>query len=211
MPRNPRIVLPGIPHHVTHRGNNRQDIFNTHDDYIKYLTYLKSDLDANKSRLVAYCLMSNHVHLIIIPSNQKSLSKIIGSTHGHYTQYFNRENKTSGHLFEGRFHSCPLDKNHLIHAARYVERNPIRAGLVKIPWEYPWSSAKAHVRGESEIGILDGEIWDEFIMKTGLDWGDFINDPEQVSVIEKIREFTNSGKSFIDIPRGQAPDFYPPA
>ncbi len=205
MPRTARIVIPDVPHHVTHRGNNRQDIFFTYDDYAMYLNILRKHFDRYNLKLHAYCLMSNHVHLVVTPETEKSLAALIGKTHGHYTQYINKKKGTSGHLWENRFHSCPLDESHFIHAMRYTERNPVRVGLVDNAWDYPWSSASIHVSGEDPWGLIDLEEWHEFLEKTGLDWKEFIEKPEEDKIITKLRQHTYSGRP-LGI-RGQAPGF----
>ena len=131
--------MPGFPHHVTQRGNNGQEVFLTDDDrriYLRFLGYLSSRCEL---RVVGYCLMANHIHIIGIPSTRQSLAKAVGRTHLLYTQYFNRQHKRSGHLWQNRFFSCPMDESHAWTALCYVEQNPVRAGLVKNAWQYPWS------------------------------------------------------------------------
>jgi len=144
MPRGPRIVAPGVAHHVTQRGNNRQDVFLTDGDRRFYLRTLRSRTALHRVTVHAYCLMRNHVHLIVTPSTADSLSLAIGQTHWRYTQYFNREHDHCGHLWQNRFFSCPLLDDHEIAAIRYSERNPVTAQLVDLPWQYPWSSAAIH-------------------------------------------------------------------
>lgn len=148
MPRTARIVIPNVPHHITHRGNNRQDVFFADDDRRAYLAVLGERCADAGVRVLGYCLMSNHVHLIVVPPTEESLAAAIGRTHFVHTQYVNRLHGRSGHLWQGRFYSCPLDETHLWRAVAYVERNPVRAGLVRRAWRWPWSSAAAHV-GES--------------------------------------------------------------
>jgi len=144
MPRVARIVVPGCPHHITQRGNNRQDVFFVADDYRLYLAILGQEANRYGLELHAWCLMTNHVHLIATPTSEASLAKAVGRTHWLYTQSINRLHGRSGHLWQNRFDSCPLDDKHFWAAMAYVERNPVRAKLHRKAWLYPWSSAAAH-------------------------------------------------------------------
>ena len=161
MPRLARIVIPGVPHHVVQRGNNCQDVFFVGDDHKLYLAELRRQAEAYSLTILGYCLMTNHVHLIVRPKRADSLAKAIGRTHFRYTQYINRFHGRSGHLWQGRFHSCALDEEHFWTALRYVERNPVRAGMVTKAWEYRWSSAGAHVGEEDESALVDMTWWEE--------------------------------------------------
>ncbi len=145
MARQARIVIPDVPHHVTQRGNNRQDVFFTDDDRRLYLAVLQERCAAAGVRVLAYCLMNNHVHLIVVPPDEGSLAAAVGRTHFLYAQAINHLHGRSGHLWQGRFYSCPLDETHLWRAAAYVERNPVRSRLVRRAWKWPWSSAAVHV------------------------------------------------------------------
>ena len=160
MPRIARLVIPHLPHHVTQRGNNRQDVFLVDDDRRTYLALLKDRCDEAGVRVLGYCLMTNHVHLIIVPPNDASLAAAIGRTHWLYTQYVNRLHGRSGHLWQNRFFSCALDEPHLWTALRYIECNPLRAGATRAAWNYPWSSAAAHVGTRADAsGLLDLTSW----------------------------------------------------
>ena len=145
MPRVARIVIPDRPHHVTQRGNNRQDVFFVPDDYRTYLAILREQSKRYGLRVHAYCLMTNHVHLVATPRSPESLAKAVGRTHWLYTQHINRLHGRVGHLWQNRFYSCALDRDHYWAAMRYVERNPVRARLHPKAWLYPHSSAAAHV------------------------------------------------------------------
>ncbi len=159
MPRTARIVGPGLAHHVVQRGNNRQDVFFVDDDRQAYLDLLREQAEKFALTVLGYCLMTNHVHLIAIPDRPDSLAKAVGRTNFRYTQYINRLHGRSGHLWQNRFFSCMLDDAHTWNALRYVERNPVRAKMVRVPWRYPWSSAAAHVEGEDPTGVLDMARW----------------------------------------------------
>ncbi len=145
MPRIARVVGPGLPHHVTQRGNRRQTTFFIEDDYRAYLGLLGEWCSRNDVLIWAYCLMPNHVHLIVVPQSEDGLKSAIGETHRRYTRRINFRMDWRGHLWQGRFSSCPLDEAYLLAAARYVERNPLKAGIVKSADEYPWSSARHYL------------------------------------------------------------------
>ena len=160
MPRVARVVIPGCPHHITQRGNNRQDVFFVDDDRRAYLEFLRERCEAYGVRILGYCLMVNHVHLIAVPDDEDALAKAIGRTHFAYTQYVNRLHSRCGHLWQNRFYSCPLDEAHLWAAMAYVERNPVRARLVRAAWRYAWSSAAAHMGDRADAtGLLDLDVW----------------------------------------------------
>ena len=153
MPRVARIVVPGALHHVTQRGNNRQDVFFVDDDRRVYLELLRSQSTRYGFTVEGYCLMTNHVHIVGRPADQASLAKGIGRTHFLYTQYVNRLHGRSGHMWQNRFFSCAMDDGHGWNALAYIELNPVRAGIVRRAWRYPWSSAAAHcgVRDDDPI------------------------------------------------------------
>ncbi len=160
MPRIARIVIPHVPHHVTQRGNNRQGIFFTEDDRRAYLEFLRDRCGEAGVNVIGYCLMTNHVHLILTPPDADALAHAAGRTGFAYTQYVNRLHGRSGHLWQSRFYSCPLDETHLWRALAYIERNPVRARLVRRAWRWPWSSAAAHVGTASDAaGLLDLDAW----------------------------------------------------
>jgi putative transposase len=159
MPRTARIAIPDVPHHITQRGNNRQDVFFVDDDRQVYLSLLKEQADKYGLEILGWCLMTNHIHLIGRPAGEDSLAKALGRTHFRYTQYINRFHGRSGHLWQNRFYSCPLGREHFWQALRYVEQNPVRAGLVRQAWKYPWSSAAAHLDGRDAAGLLNVSYW----------------------------------------------------
>ncbi len=159
MPRVARIVLEGQPQHITQRGNNRQDVFFLDDDRLAYLELLHIHGERFGFRVLGYCLMTNHVHLIGVPARQESLAKAVGRTNFRYTQYINRMHGRSGHLWQNRFYSCALDDVHLCRAMCYVEQNPVRAKMVRVPWRYRWSSAAAHVSDDATDNLLDMRDW----------------------------------------------------
>lgn len=146
MPRQARIVVPDVPHHVIQRGNRRQDVFFTDDDYRMYLSLLKDKCSMVNTGIQAYCLMSNHVHLIVTPKDEHGL-RAIGEAHRLYTRYINFKMDWRGYLWQGRFGSYPMDEAYLYEALRYVELNPVRAGMCAHPCDYRWSSARQRQKG----------------------------------------------------------------
>jgi len=147
MARIARVVAPGIPHHITQRGNRRQDTVFCVEDFQAYLVLLREWCGHWKVEIWAYCRMPNHVHLIAVPTSEDALQRAIGEADRRYTRRVNFREGWRGHLWQGRFASCPLDEPHTLAAARYIEQNPVRAGLAATPWDYPWSSVAAHVAG----------------------------------------------------------------
>jgi len=166
MARLARVILPGYPHHITQRGNRRQDVFFKESDYVHYLKLLKQWCMHEGIEIWAYCLMTNHVHLIVMPDTESNLSKAIGETHRRYTQMINFREHWKGFLWQGRFASYPMDESWLLKAAAYVELNPVKAGMVKNAWEYRWSSVHAHLAGKDSQGIIRPE---KLLSLTG-DW-----------------------------------------
>jgi len=151
MPRRARVVFEGVVHHITQRGNYRQNVFEDDSDKSKYIEFIREYSEKYGMKIYAYCLMSNHVHFIAAPVKEDSLAMTFKYSNMRYSSYFNRKNKRSGHLWQGRFYSCPLQFEHALEALRYVERNPVRARMVELPWEYEWSSAREHVGFNAEI------------------------------------------------------------
>jgi len=149
MSRQPRIVLPGQPQHVIQRGNNRDVIFVTDEDYRFYLEKLAAACLRFECELHAYVLMTNHVHLLMTPLTSQSISKVMQSLGRYYVQYFNDQYKRTGTLWEGRYKSTLLDsETYLLTCYRYIEMNPVRAGMVDHPSDYPWSSYACHAAGK---------------------------------------------------------------
>jgi putative transposase len=150
MSRLARLVAPGFPHHVTQRGNRRAPIFFEDGDYALYRDLLADRCRKASVACWAYCLMPNHVHLILVPATADGLARAIGETHRQYTGFVNARARWTGHLFQGRFSSVALDEEHLMLAARYVALNPVRARLVQRPQDWAWSSLPAHLAGRDD-------------------------------------------------------------
>jgi putative transposase len=157
MPRAARIIIPDMPHHVVQRGNRKQAIFASDQDRQLYLQYLKAACVRNSVRCLAWCLMDNHVHLVLTPPSGDALRAAMSSTHTRFAQWINASQDLSGHLFQGRYYSYAMDDAHLIAAARYVENNPVKAGLVEFAENWRWSSARAHIR-DIDDGLTDRAV-----------------------------------------------------
>ena len=192
MPRVGRITVPGLPHHVTQRGNNRQDVFFVDDDRQVYLGLLAGQAEKHGLDVLGYCLMSNHIHLIAMPHREESLAKAIGRTHLLYTQYFHRLHGRSGHLWQNRFFSCVLDEAHCWAALCYTERNPVRAGIVRSPWRYRWSSAASHCGDARRAPRLERGLWES--AWTPERWRQRLHRAEDEEAVSLLRASTHTGR-----------------
>lgn len=150
MARLPRVVIPGIPHHVTQRGNGRQRTFFEEGDYALYLDLLCAAAERAGTEVWAYCLMPNHVHIVLTPADKTGLAHTFGELHRRYTGYINARRRTTGHLWQGRFGSVAMDEAHFVTALRYVALNPVRARLIARAEDWPWSSTRALFAGEDD-------------------------------------------------------------
>ncbi|MEP7129763.1 MAG: transposase [Sphingomicrobium sp.] len=167
MARLARVVIPDIPHHVTQRGNRRQPVFFSDDDRREYLRLVSAAARAAGVRCLAWCLMDNHVHLILVPPRGDSLRATLAEAHRRYSRMVNMREGWLGYLFQGRFASYPMDEAHLMAAVRYIERNPVAAGMVAKAGDWPWSSARSHIAGRrvagdplTDVGALAGVAGD---------------------------------------------------
>jgi putative transposase len=150
MARIARVVVPGYPHHVTQRGSRRQPTFFCESDYQLYLNVMARLCLREGVEVWAYCLMPNHIHLVAVPTASDSLACALGYAHRRYAMQINKREGWSGHLWQERFASFVMDESYLMAAVRYVELNPVRAGLVSRPEDYQWSSARAHLEGKDD-------------------------------------------------------------
>jgi putative transposase len=189
MPRRPRIVVPGLPHHITQRGNRRMNVFVDAEDRRVFLRMLRESSEQYALHHYSYCLMTNHVHLISIPEQVSSLSYTMRDVLGSYASYFNQRHGLSGRLWQGRFYSAVLDETHFWAALRYVERNPVRAGMVELAEAYEWSSAAAHCGLKEDRLIIPLLVIPDFIG----DWRIWINGEDDPHAIKKIRNTTKTG------------------
>ncbi len=160
MPRKPRFYLPGVPAHVIQRGNNRQATFFCDDDYLAYLDWLKSGAGEYDCAVHAYVLMTNHVHLLLTPDTHTGISRLIQFVGRHYVTYINRRYRRSGTLWEGRHKGCLVaEDDYLWACSRYIELNPVRAGMVAAPEEYRWSSYGANALGKSNALLTEHPLF----------------------------------------------------
>jgi putative transposase len=194
MPRIARVVAVGYPHHITHRGNYKQIIFEEENDFIQYSKIIKKYSEKYLLSILTYCLMPNHVHFIALPEVKESLAKTFNVSQMVYAQYMNNKREITGHLWQGRFYSCVLDELHLYAAIRYVERNPVRAGLVKNPCDWKWSSAREHVMGEK--GIIP--LMDISNLVKINNWEEFLRIEDEEEFLDEIRKHTNTGRPLGD-------------
>lgn len=193
MARLARVVIPGIPHHVTQRGNRRQQVFFGEDDYAFYLELLAEHTRAAGVGVWAWCLMPNHVHLMLVPREASSLRAALGEAHRRYSRHVNFREGWRGYLWQGRFASCPLDEAHTMAAARYIELNPVRAGLAATAQDWNWSSAQAHLGGPDD-GVTNVAALGAHVP----DWGQFLADGLDEKALETIRRGERTGRPLGD-------------
>ncbi|MEW5722437.1 MAG: transposase [Thermodesulfobacteriota bacterium] len=169
MARLARVVVPGFPHLVAQQGNRRLPTFLQEDDFRRYIELMSEWCRRFDVSVRAYCLMTNHVHLILVPETHEGLARAVGEAHRRYTRYLNSRQGWSGYLWQGRFASFPLHEDYLLSAVKYVELNPVRAGLVSNPFDYPWSSARSHLEGQD-----DGLVQVQPLLESAGGWKEFL-------------------------------------
>ena len=191
MPRLQRFVAEES-HHAA--GQSTPVGFDDHEDRRVYLRLLQEYCTKHEIRILAWCLTTNHVHLLAVPPSAPALAKAMGGTHGDYARYRNVRMAVTGHLWQARYYSCPVDSPGGWQVMAYIERNPVRAGLVDVAEAYRWSSAPAHVAGASDP-ILDTELWRQNynpqrwreVLRMGLD---------EEAMQERLRLATRTGRPF---------------
>jgi len=156
MGRLPRVAVPGCPHHILQRGNRKADVFRDDSDRLVYIRLLRDASQLYRVFIWSYTLMDNHVHIIGVPEHKDSLARTIKEAHGEYTSYFNTKYGLVGHAWQGRFKSVAMEEAHCWNAIRYVERNPVRARMVRRAEDYLWSSAAAHCGLRDDL-LLSGK------------------------------------------------------
>ncbi len=191
MPRVARIVVKGYPHHIVQRGNNRQNVFFDEQDKNYYLGLLKKYSEDCGCKIHAYCLMTNHIHSLMVPQQDNSLAKTMQKVSLRYTQHINKKLKRTGRLWECRFHSAVVDtEGYLWAVCRYIERNPVRAGMVELPEDYKWSSAKFQVT-DQECDFLE-PVWKDSDDRE--EYKKFLNTLGEKEEIEMVKKRTYEGK-----------------
>ncbi len=195
MPAFARVTVPGMPHHVTQRGNYRQEIFTSTQDRLIYLEYVARAAAEYGLEIHGWCLMTNHVHWIVVPRVQNAMAASFRRPHSRFAAYINRQYKrASGHLWQGRYYSCPLGGTHFGAALLYVERNPLRAGIAKSAIAYEWSSASARVGLVPAPPYLHLELWKHSF--TAQEWLRLLGEENHAEDDSKLRASTKQGKPY---------------
>ena len=189
MPRFQRLVVEGFPHHVTQRGVRRQRTFFTNEDYRAYLDIARKQHDESRLSVLAYCLMPNHVHFVVIPQDRRVLSRFFCEVHKRYARRTNSLNDWKGHLWQQRFFSVVMDERHCAAAMRYVELNPVRARLVERAADWPWSSARANLRDVADL-LVDTARTHEIVSN----WAEYLAESPSDAEIANIRRQTRIGR-----------------
>lgn len=189
MARLARLVIPGLPHHVTQRGNRRQQTFFNEGDYAAYLELMAEWCREQGVEICSYCLMPNHIHLIAVPQTEDGLCRAIGEAHRRYTRRINFREKWRGYLWQGRFASFVMDEPYLLAAARYVELNPVRAQLVEDVDAWPWSSARAHLKGRDDQLVKVAPL-----LAMVNDWRSFLNSALAEEDLRDLRAHGRTGR-----------------
>lgn len=191
MPRIARVVLPGVPHHVTQRGNRGLTVYADDADRACYLELLEHSAREHGLAIHAYCLMPDHVHLVVLPATDGALADTLGRAHLRYTQHVNRREGVTGRIWQGRFYSCPLDEAHHAAAVKYVELNPVRAGLEAEPAGFAWSSAPAHC-GLAPGATLLAPV--PTLPEPGRAWRAWLADGLSDELTARLRSHTRTGR-----------------
>jgi putative transposase len=189
MARLARVVIPGVPHHVTQRGNRRDPTFFEDADYALYRKLLGEAAGKAGAEVWAYCLMPNHVHVILTPSDADGLRRTFADLHRRYTSIINARQGWTGHLWQGRFASVAMDDAYLASAARYVAMNPVRARLVERPEDWRWSSVAAHLAGRD-----DGVVTVRPLLERTGDFRAFLGDDEDAAAYAALRQSETTGR-----------------
>jgi putative transposase len=192
MTRLARVIAVGVPHHITQRGNARRFILQDESDRKVYLDLLRQSTEFHGIAVVGYCLMSNHVHVIAVPEKGDGLARALKETHGRFASYWNALHHSTGHVWQGRYYSCPLDEPHLWEALRYTELNPVRASLVTRAECWNWSSAAAHCGADGTEAWLAMPLWRA--RWSAIDWRMYLDAGVTESQLAAIRRSTYSGR-----------------
>jgi len=184
-----RVVVPGIPHHITQRGNRRQKTFFSDDDYRLYLFLIAEFCKKANTEVWAYCLMPNHVHFVMVPKAEDGLRAAIGEAHRRYTLKINQREQWRGHLWQERFHSFAMDEYHLLSAVKYIELNPVTSNLCARPEQWPWSSANAHLEGTDDILVRVNPI-----LNRVKDYSEYLEIPINHNIVEHLRLHSRTGR-----------------
>lgn len=198
MARMARVVISGIPHHITQRGNRRQKVFFCEDDYLLYKSLVSKYCQQRGIQVWAYCLMPNHVHLVLVPNDAADFWCALGEAHRRYTRHINFRKNWRGYLWQGRFASYPMDETYLYSTVRYVELNPVKANLCKSAELWRWSSAKAHLSGKDDELVTVKPLLDRIE-----NWSEYLSIDNTSKIDKRIQLHERTGRplgseSFID-------------
>lgn len=189
MARMARVVVPNIPHHVTQRGNRRQRTFFNDQDFAYYLQLLAGACRDAEVDVWAYCLMPNHVHIVATPARAACLAEVFRRAHRSYSWHINQREEWRGHLWQERFHSFAMDERHLLMAVRYIELNPVRAGLCRLPEQWQWSSVHAHL-GADHDPLVDPLP----MLQRVRDWRAYLQEADSDRELDLIRRHGRTGR-----------------
>jgi putative transposase len=189
MARLARIVVPGLPHHVAARGNRREPIFFESSDQDVYRDLLAEQIRKAEVEVWAYCLMPNHVHLILCPRTKSGMAQALGAAHRRWANFIKARGRWRGHLFDGRLASVAMDERHLFAAVRYVALNPVRARLVAAAQDWPWSSVRAHLSGEDDGLVMVRPVLDRIDR-----FGDLIEADAEEAAFATLRAAEATGR-----------------
>ncbi|NNG03625.1 MAG: transposase [Inquilinus sp.] len=192
MARLARTVFAGVPHHVVQRGNRREDVFFADADRRAYLGWLAEYAKVADVDVIAYCLMTNHIHLVAVPAAADGLQRLLKPLHTRYALRVNRTRGSAGHVWQGRFFSSALDDVHLWAAIRYVERNPVRAGMVRRAEDHPWSSASAHCGLRADPVLTQSRAWRDRLAAID-DWSGWLAEDVEATQVDLLRRHLDSG------------------
>jgi len=192
MPRIPRGLSDGLVYHVLNRGNGKQRVFHSDKDYEAFVSLMREAKERYSLKLLAYCLMPNHFHIVLMPAQSEDLSKWMQWLMTSHVRRYHRYHGTSGHVWQGRFFSSPLDEAYLWAAMRYVERNPVRAKMVRKAENYRWSSAAAHCRVREDEVLTKKPIWRKQFEAIG-DWSAWLAEGDAPEQLEIMRRHTEKG------------------
>lgn len=193
MSRLARVVIPGHPHHVTQRGNGRAQTFFGEGDYALYRDLLAANCRTAGVEVWAWCLMPNHVHLIMVPSDTDGLRRALARVHRSYAGTIQARRKRTGHFWQGRFGAVAMDEQHLAAALRYVSLNPVRARLMERAQDWRWSSVRAHLRGKDDGVTALAPVRDRFP-----DFADLLTIEPEVDLFDSLRAAESIGRPLGD-------------
>jgi putative transposase len=197
MARLPRIAVPGIPLHLVQRGNNRQACFGAEEDFAAYAHWLGEYARKCRVAIHAWVFMTNHVHLLLTPQTMDGVSHLMQTLGRHYVRYFNHTYKRTGTLWEGRFKSCVIQaEDYLLLCQRYIELNPVRAGMVMSPDDYPWSSFRANGLGQPAKCWTPHEVYQRLgktVTERAAAYRELFRGQLDATVLKQIRQASNQG------------------